>query len=88
MKTLTKKEFQTQVNDFLNWVPTETFDKELTKIQNQLLETNPQADEYWIKYWTSRIAFFSMYEDKWNLTLDNLDEPRQITLNIYPTYGS
>jgi len=58
----TKNQIENQIQDFFNIISKE----DLTSIETKLRTQYPGADDYYIAYWTTRIAFFTNGETNFN----------------------
>jgi hypothetical protein len=87
MKTKQMDEQLTEFFDFTEGYLEDT----LTSIRAKLQKQFPEADDYWLEYWASRIAFFTHCDaDTFQLTMDPTEgvDPTEITLTFNPSYGS
>ena len=85
---MNKEEFNTQIKEFLQ--DTELhLGESLTKIEKEIKEKNPDADDFFAHWWAARILFFTDGMDyNYDFELSEPIDPVKITLTLYPDYGS
>ena len=79
--------FNAQIKEFLDFIPKEV----LIEIETKLRVKYPTTDDYWVQYWTARIAFFTNGETNFDFKLIGdygITDPDTIQLSFDPDYGS